>query len=171
VECVAIVFGVFDDRNQNARISLPQKNTVDLGYRIAGNEILYFAIGLCKHHDRNIQARLSYLLRQLRGIHLSYCQVGDNQVEAGLRTRKVESLHTVGNMGDARNVLQVEFAGFADQEFVEASVFAQNEGVIEIGNEEYVADPEWHQAIEAFERFFRVEKRIASVETAHESAL
>src|ERR1700693_5219374 len=61
-------------------------------------------------------------------------------------------------MCDAGNLLQVQFERFVDQEFVEASVFAENEGIIEARDPKNVLDFEGHQVVEALEARFSVEK-------------
>ena len=92
---VALVFHILDDRDQNARISLPQKNTVNIGQGISRNEALDFSIVIRQHDDRDISSDRRNLARQLRRVHSAHGQVGDDQVETGLRARQFKRLHSV----------------------------------------------------------------------------
>ena len=58
----------------------------------------------------------------------------------------------------AGNLLQIEFQRFADQQLVQAAVFAKNEGVVQAGDQQNVLHPERHQVLEAFEQPLRVHR-------------
>ena len=87
VQDVALVFDVADDRNQDARVALPQEDAVDVGVRIAGDKVLDLAIVVRQHNYRNIESGSPQLARQLRRVHVADVQVSDDQVEARLRQR------------------------------------------------------------------------------------
>ena len=63
---------------------------------------------------------------------------------------------TAGDMGDAGDVLQMQFQRVADQQLVEPSVFAQNERIVEAGYQQDVAHPEGHEILECLEELFRI---------------
>ena len=60
-------------------------------------------------------------------------------------------------MGDAGNLLQIEFERFVDEQFVQASVFAQDERIVEARDQQDVLHAEGHEVLEAFEAFFDIE--------------
>ena len=62
-------------------------------------------------------------------------------------------------MRNPRNLLQIEFARLADEQFVEAAIFAQDEGIVEIGNEQDILHAKRHEPVETFKRIFGIEKR------------
>ncbi|MGB2602090.1 MAG: hypothetical protein WBC78_00755, partial [Candidatus Sulfotelmatobacter sp.] len=45
-----------------------------------------------------------------------------------------------------------------DKKFIEAAIFAENEGVVEAGDQKNVLDLEGHQVVEALEACFGIEK-------------
>src|SRR5580700_7272874 len=61
-------------------------------------------------------------------------------------------------MGNAGNLLQIQFEGFIDEKLIEAAIFAEDEGVVEAGDQKNVLDLERHQVVEAFETRFGVEE-------------
>ena len=81
VEDVALVLDIFDDRNQNASIALPEEDSFDIGDWIARDEILDLAMVVAEHDDRNIEPGSLDFTRQLRSIHVADGEVGDDQVE------------------------------------------------------------------------------------------
>ena len=54
-------------------------------------------------------------------------------------------------MGDARRMLEVQFKGLSDEQFVQAPVFAQDERIVEAGDKQNVLHPKGHQVFETFE--------------------
>ena len=134
VQHVALVFNVFHEGDQDAGVALPQKNSFDVGDRIARDEVLYFAIVVGQHDHGHIQAGAAHLAGEVRGVGVAHGEVGDDQIELRVGACDVERFGATGDVGDARNLLEVEFEGFVDQEFVEASVFAENERVVEAGD-------------------------------------
>src|SRR5580700_2682342 len=74
-------------------------------------------------------------------------------------------------MGNAGNLLQVQFERFVDQQFVEASVFAEDERVVETGDQKNVLDLEGHQVVETFEARFGVEEGLGDGVGGHEGYL
>jgi hypothetical protein len=92
----------------------------------------------------------------LRGVHVADCEIGNNQIELRVGTGEVEGFGAAGDMGDSRNLLQVEFEGFIDEELIQASVFAKDEGVVEAGDQKDVMHLEGHQVFEAFKALLSV---------------
>ena len=158
VQNVALVLDVFDDGDENARIALPEEYSLDVCDRISTDEVLDFAVVVGEDDHGNIQAGALHLVGQLRGGHVADGEVGDDQIEAGLRTRQSQRLGAAGNMRDAGNLLQVEFEGFVDEQLVEAAVFAQDERIVEAGDQKDVLHLERHQVVEAFEAGFGIEE-------------
>src|SRR5439155_2688048 len=157
VQYVALVFDVLDDRDQDAGVTLPEEDAINVGRRIARNEVLDLAIVVGEHNDGDVESGAADFTGQLRGAHVADCEVGDDQIELRVGTREIERFGAAGNVGDSRNLLQVEFERFVDQEFVEASVFAEDEGVVETRDQKNVVDLEGHQVFEAFKALFSVE--------------
>ena len=58
------------------------------------------------------------------------------------------------------NLLQVEFERFVDQQLVEPAIFAQDERIVEAGDEKNVLHLERHQVVEALKALFGVEGEI-----------
>ena len=58
-------------------------------------------------------------------------------------------------MGDAGDLVDVELQRLADQQLVQAAVLAQDEGVVEAGDQQNVVHPERHQVLEAVHQAFR----------------
>ena len=85
---IALVFDVFDDRDQDAGIPLPQENPFDMSDWIACDEIFYFPVIVGQHYYRDIQTRASDLGSQLGGVHITDREIGDNQIELRLRSRQ-----------------------------------------------------------------------------------
>ena len=139
---------------QDARISLPQEDAVDVGLRIARDEVLDLAIVVGQHDHGNVETGGFDLTSQLRGVHVADLQVGDDQVEAPLRLRQLHGFLAAGDVRDAGNLMQIELQRFADQQLVEPAVFAQDERVVEAGDEQDVVHAERHQVLEAFEEAF-----------------
>ena len=63
-------------------------------------------------------------------------------------------------MRDAGNLLQIQFERFVDQQLVQPPVFAQDERIVEAGDQQDVLHPERHQVLEALEARFGIEKRL-----------
>ncbi len=167
VQDVALVFDVVDDRDENARVPLPQEDAVDVGLRVARDEVLDFAMVVGQHDDGNIQSGGFDVARQLRGVHVADLQVGDDQVEARLRARQFHGFLATGDVRDARHLMKVQFQRFADQQFIEPPIFAQDERVVEAGDEQNVVHAERHQVLEAFEEAFGGRGGIASFYICH----
>jgi len=120
-------------------------------------EGFHLAVIVGQHQHGDVEAGGLDRLRQLRRVHVLHLEVGDDQVETRLGLRQGQRLRPARHMCDAWRMLQVEFEGFADQELVEAAVFAQDEGIVEAGNQEDVLDPEGLQFLVAFEQFLGVD--------------
>src|ERR1035438_1538806 len=148
---VALVLDVLDDRDQDAGVTLPQKYPLDAGLRIARNEVLNLAIIVGQSDDRNVEIGGLDFARQLRGIHVPDLQVGHDQVEARLGARQFQRFGPAGDMRDAGDLMNVQLQRLAHQQFVQASVLAQNEGVVQAGNQQNVVHAERHQVLEALE--------------------
>ena len=131
-----------------------KKDALDGAVRRARHEILDLAIVVGQHHHRNIQSGALDLGRQFGGAHVFDFEVGDDQVEARIGTRQFQRLRPGLHVRDSRNVLQVELVRFADQQLVQAAVFAQNERVVQAGHQQDVLHPEGHQVLEGFEELF-----------------
>ena len=125
-----------------------------LGVRIAGDEVLDLAVIVGQHHHGHVEPGGLDLARQLRGVHVGDLQVGDDQVEARLRARQLQRFCSGGDVGHAGNLVQVQLQRLADQQLVEAAVLAQDEGVVEAGDQQDVVHAERHQVLEAFEQAF-----------------
>jgi len=54
-----------------------------------------------------------------------------------------------------------------DQQLIQAPIFAEDEGVVEAGDQENILDAEGHQVLEALEEAFGVDDRIGSVGHGH----
>ncbi len=152
---VAFILDVLDDRYQDSGIALPEKNALDIGDGIALHEIRHFAMVVAKNDDGNIQPGLLHVARQLRRVHVTDVEVGHDQVEL-LGASEFGGFGAGGNVGNSGNVLGTEIEGLVDEEFVEASIFAEDEGIVEAGDEKDVVDFEGHQVFEAFEALFSV---------------
>ena len=153
---VALVLDVLDDGDEDADIALPEEDAVDIGQRIARNKILNLAVIVGEHDDRYIEPGLLDLAGQLGGAHLADRQVGDDEVEARIGAGQLNRLRTAGDMGDAGDVLEMQFERVADQQLVEPSVFAQNERIVEARHQQDVAHAEGHQLLECLEELFRI---------------
>ena len=62
---------------------------------------------------------------------------------------------------------EIEFERFVDQQLVEAAIFAQNEGIVEAGDEKDVLHLEGHQVFEAFKALFGVQNRLGDAADTH----
>ena len=160
VEDIALVLDVLDEGDQNADIALPKENPFDIGHRITGDEILDLTVIVGQHDDRHIEAGLLDLPRQLVGAHRTHRQIGDDEIEARIRARQRNRLRAAGDMGDSGDVLEMQFERVADQQFVEPSVLAQNEGIVEARHQQDVPHPEGHELLEGLEEFFRIGDRL-----------
>ena len=112
---------------QDARVALPQEDAVDVGVRIARDEVLDLAIVVGQHDHGDVEPGGFDLTSQLRGIHVADLQVGDDQIEARLRSRQLHRFLAAGDVRDAGNLMKIELERFADQQLVETTVFAQDE--------------------------------------------
>ena len=81
--------------------------------------------------------------------------------------RQIERFGTTRNVGDPRNLAQVQLQRFVDQQFVEASVFAQDERVVQTRHEQNVLHAERHEVLEAFEALFGIENMFGDVGQGH----
>src|ERR1019366_7795740 len=156
VQDVALVLDVLDDRDQDAGIALPQKYPLDIGLRIARDEVLDLAVIVGQNDDRNIETRGLDFTRQLRGIHVADLQVGHNQVESRLGARQLQRLRPARDVRDAGDLMNVQLQRLAHQQLVEAPVLAQNERVVQAGDQQNVVHAERHQVFEALELELRV---------------
>src|ERR1700688_2108036 len=167
MQYVALILDIFNDGDEDARIALPKKNSLDIGNRISVNETLHFAIVVGQHHHGDIQPGKLHLARQLSGGHVTYRQVRDNQIKARLRARQFQSLGAARHMRDTGNLLQVQFERFVDQQFIKPAIFAQDERIVKAGNQKNVLDLERHQVVEAFEARFSVEEGLGDGAGGH----
>jgi hypothetical protein len=167
VQNVALVLDVLHDCDQDARVALPQEDPLNISNRTARDEILDLPIVIGQNDDWDIQPGAADFTRQLRGIHVSYGEVCDDQIELRMRTGKLQRLGATGNVGDAGNLLGVQFERLCDQEFIEAAVFAEDKRVIEAGDQKDVLDLERHQVFEAFKALFGVEDRFGCAGDGH----
>src|ERR1017187_6105861 len=159
---VALVFDVLDDRDQDAGIALPQKYAFDIGLRIARDKVLDLAVIVGQNDDRNIETGGLNFARQLRGIHVAHLQVGHDQVEARLGARQFQRFRSAGDMRDAGDLMNVQLQRLAHQQLVEAPVLAQDEGVVQAGDQQNVVHAERHQVLEALELELRGRDRIGN---------
>ena len=110
---------------------------------------------------------LADFARQLRGVHVADREIGHDQIELRIGVRQFERLGATGDMRDPGNLLQVQFERFVDQQFVEAAVFAQDERVVETGDQQDVLHAERHQVLEAFKALFGIENRLGDGRNDH----
>ena len=71
VKNVTLVLNVVHDREQDADISLPQEDAVDIGAGIASNEVLYLAIVVGQHDYGHVEAGGLDFAGELRGVHIA----------------------------------------------------------------------------------------------------
>src|SRR5664279_2884787 len=128
-----------------------RKYSLDAGLRIARNEVLDLAIIVGQSDDRNVEICGLDFARQLSGIHVPDLQVGHDQVESRLGASQFQRFRSAGDMRDAGDLMNVQLQRLAHQQFVEASVLAQNEGVVEARDQQNVVHAERHQIFEALE--------------------
>ena len=98
-------------------------------------------------------------------------QVGDDQVEARLGARQLQRFGSGRNVGYAGDLVHVQLQRLADQQLVEAAVLAQDEGVVEAGDQQDVVHAERHQVLEAFEVELRVRCSVERWASCHETFL
>src|SRR5579872_58201 len=176
VEHVVLVFDVLNNRDQDARGSLPEEDTVDIGDRIARNEILDLAIVVSEDNDRRIESRFANLSGEIGSVGVADGEVGNDQIESGIRLHQIKRFRAARHVRDTGNLSQVQFERFIDEEFVEASIFAQDEGVVETRDQQNVLDAKRHQVLETFEAFFGIENRLGDgadnhgLMTAHDTS-
>ena len=60
---VALVLNVFDDGDQDARIALPQENSLDVGSGITADEVLHCAVVISEHNHGDIKTGELHLAR------------------------------------------------------------------------------------------------------------
>src|SRR5579872_718347 len=157
VQHIALVFDVFDDRDQNAGVALPEKDAVDIGDGIPRDEILDLAIVVSEDDYGNVESSATDFAGKLRGVHIADGEIGDDQIELRIRFGDRDCFGATGDVRDAGNLAQVQFERFVDEEFVEASIFAEDERVVKARDQKDVLDAEGHQILEAFEALFGVE--------------
>ncbi len=144
------------------------RNTRSISRRwIACDEILELAIVVGEHDHRNVESGLLDLAGQTGRVHIANFEIRDDQVEAGTGARDGQGFHAGRYLRDPRDLLKVEFERFTDQKFVQSAVLAQNERVVEAGDEQDVAHPEGHQVLEAFEEPLRVHGYVGDVFQGH----
>ena len=86
---VALVFDVFDDRDQDARVTLPQEDSLYVRHWIASDKVFNFAIVVGQHDHGYIETRELYFMSKLGGVHLADGKVRDDQVELRIGTRQL----------------------------------------------------------------------------------
>ena len=89
---VALVLDVLHDRDEDASVALPEEDALDVGLRIARDEIRDLAVVVGQDNYRHLETGVLDLARQLRGIHVHDVQVADDEVEARLRARQRPAL-------------------------------------------------------------------------------
>src|ERR1700688_736313 len=104
---IALVFDVFDDGDQDSRIALPQKDAIDVGPRHARKKSLDLAIVVSENDDRDIESGLFYIPRQLCGVHVTNCEVRDDEIKVP-GAGHGRCLCAGRYMSDSRNLLQTE---------------------------------------------------------------
>src|SRR5579862_652406 len=157
VQHVALIFDVLDDRDEDAGVALPQEDAVDIGDGIVCDEILDLAIIVSDDDDGNVESSATDFAGKLRGVHIADGEIGDDQIELRIRFGDRDRFSAARNVRDAGNLAQVQFERFVDEEFVEASVFAEDERVVKARDQKDVLDAEGHQVLETFEALFGVE--------------
>ena len=167
VQDVAFILDVLDDRDQDAGIALPQKNAFDLGDWIPRHEILNLAIVISQHNDGNIQPGPLHLARQLRRVHVAHGEIGDDQIELPLRAGQLKRFRAAGDVRNPWDLPEVEFERFVDEQLVEPAIFAEDEGIVETGDEKNVLHLERHQVFEAFKALVGVQNRLGDAADAH----
>ena len=148
---VALVLDVLHHRDKDASVTLPEEDALDVGLRMARNEIRDLAVVVRQHHYRHPQTGVLDLARQFRGIHVHDVQVADDEVETRFLERHLQRLFPTRNVGDTGNLVLLQLQRFADEQLVQASVLAQDERVVEAGNQQDVVHPERHQVLESVE--------------------
>ena len=158
VQDIALVLDVLDHRDQNAGRALPQENPVDVRDRVLGDKGFDLAIIIGEDDHGDVEPGVFDFMGQSRRVHVSHMKVRDDQVEARLGAHQSQRFRPARNMRDAGHVAEVKFERFADQQFVEAAVLAQDEGIVEAGYQENVLDPEGLQLFKTFEESFGVDR-------------
>ncbi len=74
-------------------------------------------------------------------------------------------------MGDPGNLLLLEFERFPDQQLIQPPVLAQNERVVEAGDQQNILHPEGHQVLEALEEALGVDDGVGGVGYSHRHAV
>ena len=59
-------------------------------------------------------------------------------------------------MRDSRDLLKMQVQRFANQQFIQAAVFLQDERIVEAGNQQDVLHAEGHQMVEALKEAFGI---------------
>ena len=152
---IALVLDVLDHRDEDAPVALPQEDSFNVGLWPTRDEVFYFAVIVSQNHHRNIEPGLLHLGCQFGGVHVANLQIGDDQVEARLRSREFQRLAAAGDMRNSGNILQMKVERLFQQQLVQSPVFAQNERVVQAGNEQDVVHAEGHEILEAFEEVLR----------------
>ena len=159
---VALVFHELDDRDQDARRSLPQEDAVDVGNRIARDKVLDLAVVIAEHDHGNVEPGLAHGARQIGGVRVANREIGHDQVELRIGLRQFKRLGATGDMGDPGNLPQVQLQRFVDQEFVQPAIFAQDERIVEARDQQNILHAKRHEVLETFETLFGVENRLGN---------
>src|ERR1700733_14951568 len=72
-------------------------------------------------------------------------------------------------MCDSGNLLQIKFARLANQQLIQPPIFAQNKGVVQIGDQQNILHAKRHQPFETLKRVLRVKNQLGLVKRAHSS--
>src|ERR1700757_401162 len=124
---------------------------------VAGDEILELAVVVGEHDYRDVETGGLDVAGEPGGVHVADFKVGDHEIEARLGADQGQGFGAGGDLRDAGDLLQVHFDGFTDQQFVEAAVFFQDEGIVEAGDQQDVAHAERHEVLEALKESLRVD--------------
>ena len=106
-------------------------------------------------------------MRQLCRVHVADRKVGNDQVESRLRAGQLNRFGATGDMRDPRDAPEVELERFVDEQLVEPAILAENERIVETGDEKNVLHLERHQVFEAFKALFGVQNRRGDAVDTH----
>ena len=148
VRGVELVLDVLDDRQQDPHVPLPDEDAVDVRHVVAGGELRQLARVVRQQHDRDVEADLPRLPRQLGGVHVPELDRRDDEVEARLLGGALQRLAAGGDAGQERRVPQPEVDELPQQPLAELPVLFEDEEVVGARDEKDVLDASPHQLLE-----------------------
>ena len=148
VRGVELVLDVLDDRQQDPHVPLPDEDAVDVRHVVAGGELRQLARVVRQQHDRDVEADLPRLPRQLGGVHVPELDRRDDEVEARFLGGALQRLAAGGDAGQERRVPQPEVDELPQQPLAELAVLFEDEEVVGARDEEDVLDASPHQFLE-----------------------